>query len=498
MSTPDVRCRLALFVVLVASCGAPDEATESLDQAPDELAAAPAATTSSKVEMLVSGVDDYVYVTVDGVRRKVSKIGGTEARTDVSSWFAKGNNAMRIQGINTGGPADRAVQTWVDSQLVSSELCPASECNPSTDRDVGILFDNTVSLQIPNRPTPQTVNVTSSNSGKVYVNGVYTGRSTPTSLTLPQGSYVLGLGVSQDTPPTYTGRYYERNVTVASSAVSVNMTQSAPLGFQSHTRIAILPIRQTIQDAANVGILTQSDIDTAVLQADATRRAYVEPFSYGLVTWDVTLLSVVENTPIHRNPDSGSAPDGDQLLIDAGLTSLKQSYDIVVFLYSMHKADGSTVDPTPCCAWAWKQSIAYSSGFTRGADTGPNVFLFHESLHNYEFFNSDQLSLYNGIDGLHGANWHGYQFGGNGEVDFVAWYRAYTRGQVSELDGMRPNVVWPQIPNTVDLFVGIFDTIRKGIHWPNTAVAVAAASLKAAAAPGTTSAAPLCALPRPR
>jgi hypothetical protein len=65
------------------------------------------------------------------------------------------------------------------------------------------------------------------------------------------------------------------------------------------------------------------------------------------------------------------------------------------------------------------------------------------------------------VNGLHGANQHGYYTeGSSGETDFLRFYRAYMRGQVAELDGMRPDINWPSVPTTADLYVGVFDT------WP--------------------------------
>lgn len=59
----------------------------------------------------------------------------------------------------------------------------------------------------------------------------------------------------------------------------------------------------------------------------------------------------------------------------------------------------------------------------------------------------DELSLlaYGGADGVHGAEEHGYTFGGNGENDWLQFYRPFMRGQVVEAGvyvGATPRV-WP-------------------------------------------------------
>lgn len=451
-----------------------------------------APATASNVRLTVSSVDDFLYVWVNGVRRKVYGIGQNATDFDVSSWFGNGSNAVRIQAVNTGGPASYSVQLKVNGTTVINESCFAEPCS-ALPAGSGIVLDksftvNTVGL------ARQTVNVTGASGGKLYLDDQYTGLTVPTTLSLPQGNYTLGLGVS--TAPS-NGSYYERALTVAGSTVNFNVSQNAPLNQPNHTKVAILPIRNAIHGPGgfdNTGVLQDWEIPYMQGQTVAARDVLLEPYSYNLTTWDIDLLPTVETTPLRRPGNSESAPDTDLFLSEAGLTHLKNTYDQIIFFYSKFKQDGSEVANTPCCFWAWGQAISFMDHMARGswATDYPNLYLLHESLHDYESYQIGPLHKYNGIDGTHGAGAHGYAFNEDGEEDFLKYYRFFIRGQVAELKTMRSGITWPTpAPTSADLFVGVFDVMRRDVNW--LAPSFAAAQLAATEAPKKVG----CALPAP-
>jgi hypothetical protein len=422
-------------------------------------------TTSSLIQFRAYNVDDFLYVTVDGVRRKSWGINDPDLGQliDASAWFGAGSNTVRIQGINTGGPFSYYLEIWVDGQLVATDSAPTELLSSGT---AGILVDHAVTINTPNRPPFQTVQFTSASPGALYVNKAYTGLTTPASLTLPQGSYAFGLGVSQDLPFNYTGAYYEQAVSVTGSTTSVNLTAGSPLPVQKTTSIVIIPIQYSYNyvtslggpDASNAGVLQQSKIAPLLGEIDVTRTVWLKPLSYGLADWSVTVLPMVTNTPLQEKKPDGFALD--DFLKDAGLEYLKQQYDRIVFYFSQQRADGSDVqDPYGSAFAPGRQYIGFQSSYVGSGQ--PNPYFLHETLHNNEAYESDILHEYNGVAGLHGANQHGYYTeGSSGETDYLRFYRAYVRGQVAELDGMRPDISWPSVPTTADLYVGVFDT------WP--------------------------------
>jgi hypothetical protein len=457
-------------------------------------------STNTNVRLSVTDVDDFVYIWVNNVRRKVYGAGQTDTDLDVSSWFANGANTVRVQAINSSFVPFYSVQLKVNGATVLNESCYAEPCT-SLGSGSGIVLDRTITVNAV-APARQTVTVTGTAGGKLYLNDQYTGLTVPTSLSLPQGSYTLGLGVSTDLVGSSTGQFHEKAIQVAGAPLSVNMSDSAPLNQPNHTRIAILPIRRTIHGAGgvdNTGILMNSDVTVMQSQAVAARDSLLEPYSYNLTTWDIDVLPVVESTPLYRDADAGAPPNAYQFLIDAGLTGLYQTYDQVVFFYSKFKQDGTQVANAPCCFWGWGQEIDFSNHMTRGfwSPNYPNLYLLHEALHDYESYQINVLHKYNGIDGTHGAGAHGYAFQEDGEEDFLKYYRFFMRGQLVELDAMRSGTAWPSpAPSSGDLFVGVFDVMRRDVNWQSSSFAASARGLLAGEAPHRAQQVG-CALPTP-
>ncbi len=434
----------------------------------------------STVELRVSGVDDRLVVSVNGLQRRVFHLGEASVgqRIDVSDWFGSGANDLRVQLLNTGGPTTGGVELWVDDQPVVSEVCPAAVCN-GLDARTGIVWDRTFSIATPDRPAFQPVTVTGGSgvSGQVYVNDVFTGRVTPTTLSLPPGDYTIGVGSGSKLPPVdYTGSFFEQQVTVGASPVAVDITTTPQLPFQEETRIAILPIRNSINhvaslngpDPSNTGVLAEGDITALEAQAWATNDRWFQPLSYGLARWTITVLPTIEDVPIIEQNHDGW--DTTRFIAEAGTGSLASQYDMVVYFFSQHRADGTPVERVSNIAWAFDgTNIGFSTSFTGVGPDLLNAAFLHEVLHNYESYNQNQLHLYNGIEGLHGAEQHGYYGGSAGEEDFVHFYRHFMRGQVAELGAMRSNLDWPAIGEVAassDLYLGVFPVLRRGFRVP--------------------------------
>lgn len=447
--------------------------------------------TSNTVKLTVSGVDDFLYVWVNGVRRKVYGWGQGDTDLDVSSWFGNGSNTVRIQAVNTGGPVGYSVQLKVNASTVINASCFTEPCG-GLPAGSGIVFDQTYTVSTPFGLARQNLTATGVAGGKLYLNDQYTGLTVPTTLSLPQGTYTLGLGTSNDAPGAHTGAFYERSVVLGNAAQSVNVSQNAPLATPNHTSIAILPIRQAIHGAggpSNTGVLIDSDISTLNSQAIAAREQYLKPFSYGLTTWDITVLPTVETTPLYRAADPGAAPDTGRFLNEAGLNYLNSQYDMVVFLYSKFTSTGADVTDSPCCFWGGGQAISFMNYTTRPSSgyavNYPNVYLLHEAFHAYDSYSVARLFKYTGADSTHGSDEHGYFFGDEGEEDFVAYYRDYERGQVKELKTMRVGSTWPSRPTTADLYVGEFDVMRRDVNWNAALAAKSFQALAAKVAPVT-------------
>ncbi|XXY15440.1 hypothetical protein WME88_45105 [Sorangium sp. So ce216] len=428
----------------------------------------------SKVELRVSSANDRLVLWVNGLQRRMFH--GTDPdigqRIDVSDWFGSGDNDLRIQSLNTGGPVSYGVEVWVDNQPVVNAACPATLCNGQEVRQ-GIVADRTFSVDTPNRPALQPVTVTAvgPQPGKVYVNDVFTGRTTPATLSLPPGDYTIGVGLGTESPPyDYTGSYREQSVAVGASPVNVDITANPPLGIQEDTRIGVLPIRTSINysaslggaDPSNIGVLSEGDIERLLTQARATSARWLEPLSYGLAKWTVDVLPPVEDVPIYEPNHDGW--DTGRFQSEHPTAHLLSEYDMIVLFIPQHRADGSLVHDVSNLAWAWEDRyLAIPTTYTGEGIGVPNAGLLHEVMHNYEGYNRNVLSSYNGIHGLHGSSNHGYYDGSNGEHNFVYFYRHFLRGQVAEFEAMRPDLDWPSIGATSgSLYLGVFPVLRHG------------------------------------
>jgi hypothetical protein len=418
-----------------------------------------ALTAPASVSLTVEPADDFVYITVNGVRREVIARSALAAM-DVTSWFVAGTNSVRVQVFNTGGPASYALS------LARNAVPLIVERNPAAEPRLGLVFDRTYQIALPGLPPSAALTVSGTTGARIYLNDAYTGKTVPSSFELPAGAYRVGVGVGE----TNAGAYYEE-VAELSAGGSLVLTPTAAEPVRPHiTRVAILPIRTTYHggtERANTGVLTQADIDTLRGQAEATSRAWVEPYSYGLTRWEVSVLDTVESTPLQRAAAADSGPDTARLLREAGLTELEQRYDSIVYLYSELTDDGTPVQNGPCCFWGWGQMVAFQNGMLRnGSDSEPNVYLLHEMLHDYEAFQTERLGYYNGQSGVHGAESHGYPRAADGELDFLKFYRAFMRGQVAEVAGMQDGVPWTgPLPDAPDAWIGVFETMREGVAW---------------------------------
>ncbi|WP_437731969.1 hypothetical protein [Sorangium sp. So ce1335] len=430
----------------------------------------------SKVELRVSSANDRLVLWVNGLQRRMfhSADPSIGQRIDVSDWFGSGDNDLRIQALSTGGPMNYGVEVWVDNQLVANAACPATLCNGQKVRQ-GIVADLNVDVSTPNRPALQPVTVTAASAqpGKVYVNDVYTGLSTPTTLSLPPGSYTIGVGLGTESPPyDYTGSYREQSVTVGASPVNVDITTSSPLGIQEDTRIGILPIRRSINysaslggaDPSNEGVLSEGDIENLLTQARATSDRWVEPLSYGLARWTVDVLPPVEDVPIYEPGHDGW--DTGRFRSEYPTEHLLSDYDMIVLFIPQHRADRSLVHDVTNLSWAWEDRyLAIPTTYTGDGNGVPNAVLLHEVMHNYEGYNRNTLRSYNGIHGLHGSSNHGYHDGSNGEHNFVYFYRHFLRGQVAELEAMHPDHGWPTVGAPPEsLYLGVFPVLRHGFN----------------------------------
>ncbi len=418
----------------------------------------------SRVEIRAPLVDDIAFLSVNGVMHRVGYWGQSDggAWRDISSWFAGGKNQVRLFAMNGGGPQGLELELRLDGSVVYRVDCATDGCEARPDG--GIFVDQLLDLPALSLPPAQTVTVTSPTAGKLYLDDDYTGLSTPATLTLPAGSYRLGLGVSNDTPGAYTGAFYEQSVVVAGQNVAVTLGDQPALGVRNTTRVAILPIRRArALDSGGLAILQDADVSRFASQFAVTRDAWLEPFSYRLATWDITLLPVEEQLEMvgqtfHSFPDHAC-----EILSQPKYRSLLSQYDVVMTQFSNYDEQrGVEIGRADAGMGGRCGQIQSHVGRHLGA-SAPSPVILHEMLHSHEAHHDSVMHRYGGVDGLHGAEEHGFpEHASNGELHWVKWYRHFTRGQVPERTDVQSGVTLPAIVNDPDYYVGPFAHFRHG------------------------------------
>lgn len=424
----------------------------------------------SKVEIRTPVSDDIVYLEINGQRHRVGYWGmdATKANTwrDISNLFAPGTNDVRLRAFNAGGPGAVQFEIRVNEGPATVVTCPSVTCDASVEG--AIFLDEAINLPSLDRPAAQSVTITSQTPGKLYVNDEYTGRTTPTTITLPPGEWTLGVGTGSDNPLFYTGYFHEKKVTVGSSALTVDMQTHLPhLPVRNITKIAVLPIQTiTAPDVPAPGILLPNEGELLGAQLRSTSMGWFEPLSYGLATWDVTVQPLVTDWV-------GQAPSGNEMihkactiLDDPRYSGLLSQYDIVVVTYGEKDAAGNHffggvggISTGQCVSIP---NTAYYQDYPNAR----NELALHEILHQFEDGQVNYQKHYNGTEGLHGAEEHGFYPGSNGETGWVGWYRLFIRGQGGEVSSMRPQAHIPAPLQNPAYHVGTWRSIKNGRRAP--------------------------------
>lgn len=424
----------------------------------------------SKVEIRTPVSDDVVYLVINGQRHRVGYWGMDAAKADswrdVSHLFLPGTNDVRLRAFNSGGPGAVHFEIRVDDGPATVVTCPSTTCDASATE--AIFLDQALPLPTLSRPAAQAVTITSQSAGKLYVNDEYTGLTTPTTITLPQGEWTLGVGTGNDDPSFYQGYFHEKKVTVGGSPLAVDMqTSTTPLPVRNFTKIAVLPI-QTINapDIPAPGILQPGEGELLGNQLRATSSGWFQPFSYGLAAWDVTVQPLVTDWV-------GQAPSGHEMigtactiLEDPRYAGLLSQYDIVVVTYGEKDAAGNHffggaggISTGQCV------SIPSTAYYQEGI-SARNELALHEILHQFEDGQVNFRKHYNGTQGLHGAEEHGFYPGTNGEPGWVGWYRLFVRGQAGEVSSMRPEAHIPAPIQDPAYHVGTWHSVKNGRRVP--------------------------------
>ncbi|GGY81644.1 hypothetical protein GCM10011613_27890 [Cellvibrio zantedeschiae] len=421
-------------------------------------------STSDKVEIEIRSADDFVYLTVNDVQKKMwSDFGNSSTgKIDISSMFWRGANSVKIYATNSGGAAKFWVALWVNGEQVLLRDCVTESCGVYVDE--GIYYQTSLVLNTPGRPVARLLELDGAEKSNIYIDDHFSGKQIPTSFFIPQVNMTLGIGEYTDAPLNYKSRYVEEKILAGASNVKFDASKAPALGVQNVNKVAVVSIRKTIvSDTPRQGILRDSELALFNKNMQMVSDIWVEPLSYGLTKWQVDVIPTIENVALEM-PTLGSGFDGSEFLTKAKLDYIKSQYQIIVFHYPGYDINGVRLD-NGGGAGAWAMNgYFYVSDLWSFADDRPNSVILHEILHIYEQYQVLRNFTPTGTIGLHGAECHGYPEANlQGETDWVGWYREFIRGTVKENENIKQGIEITKPVENPEIYVGVFETFRRGL-----------------------------------
>src|SRR5690606_8310934 len=184
-------------------------------------------------------------------------------RLDISSWFTRGPNELELLVANTGGPANFTLEVWVDDAPLLSIACddPGDDCEREEDAPLGYVRRETITIESDAFACVRPVCIDGLEAGAVYLDGVYTGLSAPTTLELPPGAYTAAIGSDNGDPSpdeaaddASEGRYRDRGVEVGDLPLDV-VLDDGDLQDPIATSFLIVPIRNVRYPSGDLGVL---------------------------------------------------------------------------------------------------------------------------------------------------------------------------------------------------------------------------------------------------
>lgn len=412
----------------------------------------------SKVEILTTSANDHVRILKDGIPYQISKLsnGVNSTWQDISYLFHNGTNIFDLQGVNMGGATGFNVALRVNGTNTQNFSCSSTNCGETNDAAQAIVLDQEVQLNNLVRPFKHELEITSYESGKIYINDQYTGLSTPNSIQLTPGTYKVGLGIDNGTNQP---KYLEKKVSINNGAKEVEFfSNDSPIINRNVVKIGVLPIRTGTGGGMPISTtLTNAEITKIMSNLAATNSQFVQHFSYGLSTWNFTLLPTVEETFNIEQTCS---------VLERSTYSemLQEQYDVIMVVHSQKKPDGTNVFDGNG-GYSTGQCVSFADASLPNNANAPSELVVHEMLHQYEGIQGSRINTYIGVEGVHGPEEHGYT-----DVNgWAPWYELFMRGQVGEISTMRAGQNQIPVPvSNPEYFIGSFNSIMFGFSVTDT------------------------------
>jgi hypothetical protein len=173
--------------------------------------------------------------------------------------------------------------------LVSTILLVLSGCSNSVEPLID-QSDNVVSLL-----------VTSEEVGGIYIDGEYTGKTTPYSIPVIKGEHTIAVGTDE------SRQYLKKKLTAIDKDTSIHLTLKDK-------------VEPTLWKALFVGVptvfgesatgqcsthFTKQDLDDAFDFFQMNMKEHIEPFSYGSIKWEIERRDLTKPVELTHNPKNG-------------------------------------------------------------------------------------------------------------------------------------------------------------------------------------------------
>lgn len=283
--------------------------------------------------------------------------------------------------------------------------------------------------------------LTSNEIGSIYVDGEYTGKKTPSFLSLAPGTHKISVGLGS------SRLYLKRSITVTDALQKVHLSAKDKVEPTTWKALFVgVPVAtgQTSSGQCSTRFSPQ-DLDDAFDFFKHNLRTHIEPFSYNTVKWQIERRDLAQPVELTYNPkNKWYTLESEQAL--AELDNVQPGvYDTVFFFWREQEGDCSFKSSYFGLAWLEPTSddarktgyvtVKFNPGekgvagrIQQYLDEDPGVWT-HEWLHVVieKFYPDLNVKTPHPPDNkliLHSAGAYGYKF------PWLDWYKDLISGQV--------------------------------------------------------------------
>jgi PEGA domain-containing protein len=266
----------------------------------------------------------------------------------------------------------------------------------------------------------------------IYLNGVYTGKVTPSEIAVEVGEHMIGIGLKN------SRNYLRKTVTVDSSTESLNVTlNNTNLQQPKIWKALFIGVNKvSVNMGSCVSEYSTAELDLAYDFFNWSFKKKVENYSYNTIKWKIDRRDIDSDTVILNNENLITPA-----IIDSYITDInKGDYDLIVTFFRGSQQNCFVADfigiawynVTELNSDASYYTIRYydaiENAIKNAKNNDPGMFI-HEWLHTTaEIFypNRGEIVPKENNQVVHAAVKYGYSF------PWMTWYEGIISGQIKE------------------------------------------------------------------